>query len=158
MTSSKIFSDDDWKKETKLGNAYFSKKDYPPAYEHYKQAQALAQKLYTKFKDSEPLPNGLTPILVISYLNLSDYWAEQRRTSEQKDCLLEIYNLLSKQLNSNDASEVLYEQICQGLTKIYEEICHFFKSNNETLALIRVKAEYMTLVATGQHNLKHITH
>lgn len=158
MSDSKVFSDADWKNETKLGNEYFSTKNYAQAHHHYKEAQALARQLFAKFKDAEPLPDGLTPILVISYLNLSEYWAEQGSSLEQKDFLLEIYNLLVKLLNNQEASNALYEQICQGLTKTYEEICRYFKSNNDLLALTRTRDEYMALISTGQRNNEEVIH
>jgi hypothetical protein len=144
------FDASQWIEQTQLANQNFAKDNLALACQQYLETQNLAKKLFIHFKRYQPVPNALTPILVISYLNLADCRARQNRKKEQVKCLFEIYNFLKKILSESLVSEELSQQIYQGISKIHPDLCLCLKQLNNQEKLAHLEADFSTITIIYQ--------
>ena len=141
----KLYDDSQWKQQIELANDAFRASHIGVSFRHYLNALFIAKQLFVEFQHHEPLPDALTPVLVISYLNLSTAWAQQGNRQEERACLLEIYDHLLGVLEGDTVSDALQRQVYQGLSKVHYEQCAYLKKNSDLRALERKKKDFSTL-------------
>ncbi|PCJ32721.1 MAG: hypothetical protein COA90_01980 [Gammaproteobacteria bacterium] len=117
-----LFNDMQWKHETIMGNYAFKRNQGLISVTHYKAALKIAKHLFSQYEDQLPPPDSLVPILVISYLNLADFWAQQGKNNQQKNCLIHAFDYLICKLNNLKSADHLHNHICSGIDKIYPEL------------------------------------
>lgn len=139
-----------WEAKTKHANYTFAKNNLPLAYQLYLETLAIAKQLFSQFKNYHPVPSALTPILVISYLNLADCRARQQQKTEQISNLFEIYSFLKHMFTDSLISEELSQQIYQGVSKIHSDLCLCLKRNGSQEELAQLKADFSVITTTYQ--------
>lgn len=140
------------KVEQHLDKVYNEGNKAPPI-RYYQVALDIARQLFVEFKDSQPLPDALTSILVASYLNLAESWGAQNKEKEQILCLIEIYNLLSVILNDHSITQSLSSQAFDGINKIFAELCICFKKMDAQQELARMEEGFAELSLQYQSQL-----
>lgn len=150
MKHQKKHDDKQWKKKVQLANKLFNSGDKVPSVQHYQDAIDIAMQLFTEFKKTTPLPGSLTPALVISYLNLADCLATQNKKKEQILCLIEIYDFLKATLMDHSISQKLNQQVYDGISKIYLDLCICFKTIDAQKELLTTKEDFTELSTTYQ--------
>ncbi len=153
MLSSKQYDENLWKIQMKLANSLFAEGSVVPSIQHYELALSIAKQLFFDFKTTKPLPDTLTHILVISYLNLADCWASQNNKKKQIHSLIESYDFLKTILNDHSISAVLCLQVYDGLSKIYLELCNCFKEIEAYELLHKTEEDFSHLTALYQTQL-----
>ncbi len=150
MKLGKQYDDKPWRMKVQLANNLFNNGKKASSTQHYKAAILIATQLFIKFKNTDPLPNELTPVLVISYLNLADCWAAQNKKKEQILCLIEIYDILKVGLTGHSVSQVLRQQLFDGISKIYLEISLCFKTIDAQKELLKTEEDFAELSSLYQ--------
>lgn len=117
-----LFNNMQWQHETTMGNYLLKTEQSIMALRHYKEALQLSKSLFVKYKSKITSPDSLVPIVVISYLNLADYWEHQGKLTNQKNCLVHAFDYLIDAFDNPESSSSLRDYICQGLNKIYPEL------------------------------------
>lgn len=145
----KQYDDRQWKQAIQLANEAFNGSNPNLAFQHYLKALFIAKQLFTEFQDTQPLPDALTPVLVISYLNLAHAWLRQGNQPEQQACLLEVYEYLVGVLEAPATSTALRQQVYQGLSKVYFELCVCLEKANDLQALAQIHTGFSLL--TNNH-------
>ncbi|MCF6205182.1 MAG: hypothetical protein L3J59_16215 [Methylococcaceae bacterium] len=156
MPNPKQYDENLWKIQIKLANSMFAEGNVIPSIQHYHLALNIAKQLFIDFKTTEPLPDTLTHIVVISYLNLSDCWASQNNKKKQIHSLIESYDFLKTILNDHSKSAELCLQVYGGLSKIYLELCHCFKEIEADELLHKTEDDFLHLTALYQTQLEVI--
>ncbi len=145
MNEKKQYDDSQWRIKIEFANKVFNKGELDLSVQHYQVAIKMGQKLFSDYQHIEPLPDALTPVLVVSYLNLADCWAKQHKKKEQILCLIEIYDFLKTILNDSTASPALAQQTYNGLSKIFLELCICFKAIDAQQELLKTEENFSEL-------------
>ena len=127
MNIQKHYDDSLWIAQTQSANDAFNSGDLALSNRLYQAALEIAKQIFIDFRHSDPVPNTLTPVLVVAYFNLADCWAAQNENEKQQECLIEIYDMLKIILNTHTLSHALDEQVHIGINKVFFEICISFK-------------------------------
>jgi hypothetical protein len=117
-----LFNDMQWQHETTMGNYLLKTHQNLMAMKHYKAALSIAKTLFTKYQSEIRPPDSLVPIVVISYLNLADFWDVQEKCTNQKNCLIHAFDYLVNAFDNVQSSGKFRDHICLGLNKIYPEL------------------------------------
>lgn len=117
-----VFNDDDWKRETMLGNDTRNSDQFFLAMQHYNAAIFIARKNLKGYRNQEEIPASIVPAVVVSYLNLAQLWTDQNRQLGKKKCLVEAFDYLVTQFEGVDIATSLHNQLCHGIGKIYTEL------------------------------------
>ena len=128
-----------------FANRIFNNGDLASSARYYHVVIDIAMQLFLEFKSTTPLPRTLTPTLVVSYLNLSDCWEAQSKKKEQILCLIEIYDFLKNTLADHSTSYALNQQVYEGISKIYLELCFCFKKINALYELEQTEKDFAEL-------------
>lgn len=155
MKNQKQYDDSQWRTKIKFANKVFNQGDRVLSAQYYQVAIDMGQKLYVDYKNMEPLPDALTPMLVVSYLNLSDCWAEQNKKKEQLLCLIEVYDFLREIVHHKSSSLALIKQAYQGLSKVFIELCTCFRDIDAQQILLKVEKNFSELSVFYQDLLTH---
>ena len=150
MKLEKQYDDKPWKMKVQFANNLFNNGDKASSARHYQTAIYIATQLFVEFKNTTPLPDALTPVLVVSYLNLADCWAGQSKKKEQILCLIEIYDILKSGLTDHSISQALKRQMLDGISKIYLELCLCFKAIDAQKELLKTQEDYTELSSLYQ--------
>ena len=153
MEFKKQYDDKQWKMKLRFANNIFNNGDKTLSAVHYQAATDIAMHLFLEFKNTAPLPDALTPVLVVSYLNMADCWSAQHKKKEQILCLIEIYDFLRIILRDHSISQTLYQQVFDGFSKIYLELCLCFKEINAQKELRKVEEDFTELSLLYQSHL-----
>lgn len=117
-----LFNDMQWQHETTMGNYFLKTKQNLLAMKHYKAALAISKTLFSQYQSEIRTTDSLVPIVVISYLNLADFWGVQEKSTNQKNCLIHAFDFLVNAFDNVQSSSKLREHISLGLNKIYPEL------------------------------------
>lgn len=117
-----LFNDVQWQHETTMGNYFLKTKQSLLAMKHYKAALAIAKTLFAEYQSEIRTTDSLVPIVVISYLNLADFWNVQEKSTNQKNCLIHAFDFLVNAFDNVQSSDKLRNHISLGLNKIYPEL------------------------------------
>lgn len=153
MKNLEKFDDYHWRMQIQLANKVFNEGDHTSSVMHYQAALAMGKKLFSDYKNMNPLPDPLTPVLVVSYLNLAECWAMQHKKKEQILCLIEIYDFLKHILRSHPESPALIKQAYEGLSKIFIELCMCFKDIDAKQQLVTTEEDFSELSKLFQSQL-----
>lgn len=150
MNYQKKYDDQPWKTKVQLANKAFLEGNIAPSFQHSKMALNMAQQLFMEYKSANPLPDSLTAVLVISYLNIADCWAAQNKKKEQILCLIEIYDHLKSMLSGHPISQALSHQLYGGASKVYLELCTCFQEINAQKILKQTEEDFEILTTVYQ--------
>lgn len=145
MSTQKQYDDEPWKMKIQFANSVFDEGKIVLSTQLYQAALGIAKQLFIDFKSTEPLPDALTPVLVTTYLNLADCWAAQNNKKEQILCLVEIYDFLKGTLSDRSISRPLSQQVYAGVSKIFLELCLYFKENDTQQILEKTEEDFSEL-------------
>lgn len=149
MSIQQQYDDEQWKMEMHDANSAFAEGKTEHAIQLYQAALGTAKQLFIDYKNTEPLPDALTPVLVISYLNLADCWASHNK-KDQIYCLVEVYDFLKDTLRDPFISIALSQQIYEGLTKVFPKTCLYFKENGGQQMLENIENNFAELSRNHQ--------
>lgn len=157
MHFNKQYDDKQWKAQIQLANSMFSEGGIEPSIEHYQEAINIAKQLFIEFQETEPVPDALTPVVVISYINLAECWSVLNKKKEQILCLIEVYDYLKTILKDSSISYVFLHQVYEGLSKVYLELCICFKEIDAHEILYETEEDFseLTLLYQSQSNSIH---
>jgi hypothetical protein len=127
MNNQNQYDDSQWRIKIQFANRIFNNGDRASSVQHYQVAIDMGKRLFIDYKNIDPLPDALTPVLVVSYLNLADCWAVQNKKKEQILCLIEIYDFLKVIINDHFSSPALTKQAYEGVSKIFVDLCACFR-------------------------------
>ena len=144
------FDPQQWVEKTQRANLTFADNKLALAYQQYLDTHKIAQQLFSQFKSFHPIPDSLTPILVISYLNIADCRAKQNKKKEQINCLFEIYIFLKNMFSEPLISEDLRLQIFQGIHKVHPEICLCLRRSEDREELKKINADFSKITTIYQ--------
>jgi len=147
------FDDKQWQDELKYANRVFNQGKKASSVRYYQAAIDIAMQLFSEFKKSQTLPDALTPVLVVSYLNLADCWGAQNKKTKQILCLIEIYDLLKVVLNDYSISQALSRQVYDGVNKVFIELCLCFKAIDAQQELLKTQEDFAELTLLYQSQL-----
>jgi len=145
MSIQKQYDDEQWKIKIQLANSAFAEGEIILSTQLYQDALGVAKQLFIDFKNTEPVPDALIPVLVITYLNLADCWAAQYKKKEQILCLVEIYDFLKDNICDQSISQELSEQIYAGVSKIFLDLCLYFKEIDAQHMLKKTEEDFAEL-------------
>ena len=115
MKNYRQYDDSQWRLKIQFANKVFNEGDKISSVKHYEVAIDMGKQLFMDYKNIDPLPDALTPVLVVSYLNLADCWAVQHKKKEQILCLIEIYDFLKEIVRDPSVSPSLLKQVYNAL-------------------------------------------
>lgn len=150
MKKTTQYDDSQWRMKTQFANKVLNEGDRNLSAKHYQIAIDMGKKLFFDYKNNDPLPDALTPVLVVSYLNLAECWAVQYKKKEQILCLIEIYDFLKLILKDKSTSPALSKQTYEGTSKVFIELCACFKAIEAQRELIKTKEDFTELSAFYQ--------
>ncbi len=153
MEHQKQYNDESWKATIKRANKAFSEGNFTPSFQYSQTALSIAQQLFIEYKNATPLPDSLTAVLVISYLNLADCWAAQNNKKKQILCLIEIYDYLKAMLSKHSISPALSHQLYGGANKIHLELCFCFKAIGAQQILKKTDEDFAELTTLYQSQI-----
>lgn len=156
MDHQKTYNDQLWRDKIQLANKAFSAGEITPSIQHSLTALRIAQQLFIEYKSANPLPDSLTAVLVISYLNIADCWAAQHKKKQQVLCLIEIYDYLKAMLCDHSISPALSHQIYGGASKIYLELSICLKEIDAQQILKKAEKDFAALTTLYQAQLSTI--
>ncbi len=153
MKYQKRYDDKHWKTQIQLANSVFSEGKWMPSIMHYKVALNIAKQLFQEYKNATPLPNALTPALVVSCLNLAECWAVQNKKSEQILCLIDCYDFLKSTLKEHATSKALSQQVYEGLSKTYLDLIVCLKDIEAEQIIAKTDEDFYELTMLHQSKL-----
>jgi len=118
------YSANKWLEKIQLANRLFDSGDIEQSIIIYRAALLIAKQSFNQYKNTSPLPSGLTPSLVVSYLDLAECWSVQKNNARQIECLFEIHVFLKHALNDLSNSDSLRHQLFTGYNKVFFEMQH----------------------------------
>lgn len=156
MNNYKQYDDSQWRMKTQFANKVFNEGDRRSSVKHYQVAVDMGKQLFLDYKNIDPLPDALTPVLVVSYLNLADCWAVQHKKKEQILCLIEIYDFLKDIVRDPSVSPSLLKQVYEGLSKVFIDLCACFRGIEAIQELTTTEKDFSELSILYQsHLVKH---
>lgn len=150
MNNQQQYDDSQWRNKLQLAHKIFNKGDKALSIQHYQVVIGMANQLFNEYKNMKPLPEELTPALVVSYLNLADCWAALHNKKEQILCLTEIYDYLKTILSDSSASPALVKQAYEGVSNLFIELCTCFRDMNARRELKEMEVGFSELSITYQ--------
>ena len=147
MKIQKPFDDENWRQNMHLANTVFETGDFSLSLHHYHLALGIAKQLFKEFRRASPLPDALTPLLVVSYLNLADCWAAKNNYQEQGRYLTEISEFLKECSKGGFNSTALSEQIISGMDQVHVALCCYLQKIGDQPMLEKIEMDFANLSA-----------
>ena len=152
MHNQEPYSANQWLKKIQLANNLFSTGKIEQSKGLYLAALSIAQQSFDQYKHADPLPAGLTPALVVSYLDLAELWAAKKNKALQLECLLEIYEFLKRALNDLAISDALRNQLFTAYGKVFLELQYCLRKLEQPELLGKIEQDY------GRHPVAYQTY
>ncbi len=153
MKNQQKFDDSQWRMKIKFANEVFNQGDRSSSLQHYQIAIDMGKQLFSDYKNIAPLPDALTPVLVISYLNLAECLSAQNKKKEQILCLIEIYDFLKTIIRDYSTSPALVKQAYEGVSKVFIDLCACFRAIEAQRELAKTEEDFTELSILYQSQL-----
>lgn len=116
-----------WKRITQIANHLFSQGELVDAREHYLQALALAQVLFTRWQDA----NEAVASLVIAHHNLADLHLRLQQPHESADYLCAVHQRLLQASQDVCLPRALRDAALRHSARTYTELLSFIAEHGQ---------------------------